>query len=103
MSITKTFSIILFAAFLSLFVSSFLFYLVLPIPPLVFFIFFVFVYNIVEDYRKSEGLFVAVFSGLCVDVFSSGTVVGFYTLIFFVFAHLIKIIQKKYVGISVFS
>ncbi len=103
MNLIRVFSIFVFLLFLSLLLSSFFFYPSLLVSPYVFLVAFVFIYNIIESYKDSEGLFAAVLAGFFVDVFSSGMPVGFYMLLFFIFAYFIKLIQKKYVGISAFS
>jgi rod shape-determining protein MreD len=91
----------LFLITFAYFLNSFLLFPFLFFPTIIIFSLFSFLYNTLEDSRQYEGYFVAIFSGFLVDIFSNMPV-GFYSLIFFVFAYLLKTILRKYVRIPSF-
>ncbi len=68
------------------------------IPNFLFLI--VLVYNLLENHKEREGLYVAIFAGFWMDVFSIMPI-GFYIAAFLLLAFLLKKILKKYVAFTV--
>ncbi len=98
-SIPRLFIAFLFIVFLVLVQTSFPFFVV---PPYIFLILFVILYNALEKEESKEGLFLAVFAGFWFDVFTE-SVMGGYMLLFLVLAFLFKIALKRYVKVPSFS
>ena len=85
--------------FLALFQTSFLvhFRILGYVPNLV--LFFVVIWNLLEDGKNSTGGFVSLIGGFFLDVFSNHFI-GFNILILVLISLAIKLILKKYVGLS---
>jgi len=98
----KTFSIILFLYFLTLFQTSFFphFQQFLPVPNfgggVILVIITVILINLFQGQKENLGFFAAFFGGFFLDVFSEDFI-GFWVLILLDTAFFIKYIFKKYV------
>jgi len=85
--------------FLTLFQTSFLvhFRILGYVPNLV--LFFVVIWNFLENEKNSTGVFVSLVGGFFLDIFSNHFI-GFNILILVLVSLAIKLILKKYVGFS---
>ncbi len=60
----------------------------------------VLIYNLLEDFKRVEGFYIAVFAGFWVDVFSTMPI-GTYVVSFLFLAYLLKRILRRYVEFTV--
>ncbi len=87
------FVLTILVVFLILLQQSFLVHFFSWLPNLILIL--VFSVNLLEEREKDLGIFLALFSGFFLDIFSVNYF-GFYTIIFIFFAFSIKIILKNY-------
>jgi len=87
-----------FLYFLALLQTSFLVHFTVFNMVPNFVLLFIILWNLLEDSKKSFGLFLALIGGFLLDVFSSHAI-GFNILIMVSISLIIKVIVKKYVRI----
>ncbi len=85
--------------FLTLFQTSFLVHFQIAGYTLNLVLVLVLAWNFLEDWKRFQGIFVALAGGLFLDIFS-GHFIGFNILILVLMSLAIKIILKRYVGFS---
>ncbi|MCK9578323.1 hypothetical protein M0R01_02395 [bacterium] len=62
-------------------------------------ILFVLIFNLIEKSSSYSGVFVALWAGILIDIYSSSFFFGFYSIILMALAIIIKIVISKYVRI----
>lgn len=60
---------------------------------------FVITFNVIESPSKSTGIFVALWAGLLIDIYSSVFFFGFYSIVLMAIAILLKLFIVRYVRI----
>ena len=60
---------------------------------------FVIAFNVIESPSKSTGIFVALWAGLLIDIYSSVFFFGFYSIVLMAIAILLKLFIVRYVRI----